>query len=84
MNKMHRKPLESEAEFKERVSGYLTNIRMATVMLVVCTVKLEQTMKVLEEEYNLDFPEWKAVFSYLDVIGEKTTEFIEDFIRTRE
>jgi len=79
-----RKPFESSAEYADTVSDYLKNIRMSTAMIVACTVKLEQTMKILEEEYNLDFPEWKDVFANLDTIGEKTTNFVEDFIRARE
>jgi nitrogenase molybdenum-iron protein alpha/beta subunit len=79
-----RKPLESAEEYADRKSDYLNKIRMATAMIVICTVKLEEAMKTLEEDYNLDFPEWGAVFSNLNEIGKKTTEFVENFIRTRE
>ena len=78
-----RKPLESQAEYDSRMDDYLENIRISHTRIVTCLTELETAMKTLEDEYNLNFSEWRAVFSELNVIEEKTAKFIEDFIMDR-
>ena len=74
-----RLPLESVEEYKSRTEDYLTRLRQATAMIVVCNLKLEECMNILEDEYLLEFPVWGDVFAGLEVIGNKITQYVEEF-----
>ena len=76
---MKRKPLESTEEALERVSDFLTNLCIATGIIVVCHSHLERQAKVLEDQYpeiNIE-KEFGAVFEKLDEIGNKLTKYAE-------
>jgi hypothetical protein len=78
-----RKPLESEEEYMNRKIDYLKNLRTTKILISHYTIKLERHAKLLEDEYNLSYPEWSNVLGGLEDIGDKLTKFIEEVIETR-